>query len=187
MSDSKRDEGAEAPEQNNRNVVYLLGVVAVLLVVIVALVIIKSQGTTAASTDTAATQQPTLGSSMPGVGSSTQAQFDPKTATKVPASQKPADFVKAYYQAILDKAWAKAFKMQPATSQQGATAEQFGQTQEQYGMKSFKVTSATEQGDTATVVVTQDLGSNGKWGATWTFVKDGKTWLVQKRQVSMNP
>jgi Tfp pilus assembly protein PilN len=191
MTDKTPDEAEKTAPDQSRTVVYLMGVVVVLLVVIVALVVIRSQSATTATTDAAA-QLPagvTAGGSMPGVGSSTQAEFDAKNATKVPAGTKPGDYVKAYYAAILAKEWAKAFKMQPATSQQGSTADQFKSTQEQYGMKSFKVASSTEKGDAATVVVQQDLGTNGKWGATWTFVKsdDGKTWLVKQRQVSMNP
>jgi hypothetical protein len=192
MADKTRDDADQAAPDQSRTVVYLMGIVVVLLVVIVALVVIKAQSNTATTTADTASQLPagvTAGGSMPGVGSSTQGEFDPNAATKVPTGTKPGDYVNDYYQAILDKKWEDAFKMQPATSQQGGSVDQFKSTQEQYGMKSFKVTSATEKGDTATVVVEQDLGGNGKWGATWTFVKteDGKTWLVKQRQVSMNP
>ncbi len=123
---------------------------------------------------------------MPGVASSTGAPFDPATATKVPPGKQPEAFVKSYYQSILDKKWDAAFKMQPAVSQQG-TVDDFKATQERYGMKSFKVVSSASQGATATVEVSQDLGQNGKWGATWVFVKSGANWLVKERRVTMNP
>jgi hypothetical protein len=75
--------------------------------------------------------------------------------------------------------------MQPAASQQGGTVQDFQGTQQMYGMKAFKVTNDQVQGDEATVQVEQDLGTNGTWGATWTFVRDGSTWLVKERQVQM--
>jgi hypothetical protein len=180
MSDTK--------PQNDRTVMYLLGVVAVLLVVIVAIIVVKSQGSSVPTVDTA-TQNPasagTTSGALPGVGASAGSTFDPKTATKVPSGTTPEQFVKAYYQAILDKKWDVAFKMQPAASQANGTAKDFQSTQTSYGMKSFKVVSANVSGDTATVAIEQNLGANGLWGATWTLVKSGDTWYVKERQVTM--
>lgn len=179
---------SENTQDTNRTMLYLLGVVVILLVVIVALVIVKAQGNNTAAitpnTTTGAANAPST-TSMPGVSPSAGSQFDAKTATKVPASVDPKAYAEQYYQAILDKQWDKAFKMQPAASQAGGTAKDFEQTQVSYGMKSFKVVSSTASGDVATVVVQQDLGTNGKWTATWTFQKISGTWYVKSRQVAM--
>lgn len=123
--------------------------------------------------------------SSPGVASS-NGSFDPATATRVPTGQAPRDFVAAYYQAILDKQWQKAFDMQPEASKTGQTVDAFQQTQEQmYGMKKFSIFSDATNGTDATVVAVQDLGDNGIWNATWTFVEDGGVWLVKSRAAAM--
>ena len=173
---------SDAPSTSNRTVPILLGVIAVLLVVLILVlagVFKGSSGSTSANTAASGTSTST---SNPGVGSS--AAFDPATATKVPAGQQPGAFVKAYYQAILDKKWDVAFKMQPAASQQG-TVQDFQQTEQMYGLKSFGIVSAVSEGATATVVVRQDLGKNGVFGAQWTFVKPGSQWLVKQRDIAI--
>jgi hypothetical protein len=175
---------AQNPQDNQRTMIYLLGVVIVLLVAIVVLVFVMKQPATPVAGTNNTTQAPASGSALPGVGSS-QSGFDPATATKVPAGQEPKAYVALYYQNILDKKWDAAFKMQPATSQSGGNAQQFASTQQSYGMTSFKVLSSSTTGDQTTVVASQDLGTNGVWTATWTFQKSGSTWLVKQRAVAM--
>lgn len=176
------------PINQNRLVMFLAGAVVVLLIAFVAVVMLntgaKSTPTTSTTNTTASTgtSTATTATSNPGVGASTA--FDPATATKVPANQSPKDYVAAYYQAIIDKKWDVAFKMQPAASQQGTVAD-FQSTQEMYGMTAFKVFSSNVSGNNATVVIQQDLGKNGIWTATWTLVKDGGSWLVKERKVAM--
>jgi hypothetical protein len=175
-------------QNNNRMVMYLSIAVVVLLVAFVAVVIgvtgakvagpTTTTGTNTSSTTSTSTTQAGMSPSTTG--------FDKATATKVPASSDPVKFVTLYYQSILDKKWEEAFKMQPAASQVGQTVAAFQQTQEQmYGMTSFKIFSNTIGATDATVVVQQELGTNGTWTATWTFVKDKGTWLVQARKVAM--
>jgi hypothetical protein len=177
---------SENASNNNRTVMMLLGVVVILLAALVVVVIMRQPATPVASTTTtAAAAASTAATSMPGVGSSTAATFDPKTATKVPTGVQPKDFVAGYYQNIMDKKWAAAFAMQPATSRAGGTVADFQATEAGYGMTSFKLMGQKITGDTATVVIQQDLGTNGIWGATWTLVKNGSTWLVKTRTVSM--
>jgi hypothetical protein len=177
-----------AQNNTNRTVMILAGMVVVLLVAFVGVVMLTLNGnnnanttstTTAANTGVSTTGTSTAQQGMSPSGSGT---FDPTTATKVPASQTPKAFVSAYYQAILDKKWDVAFKMQPAASQQGQTVAAFQQTQEQmYGMTAFTIFSAVEGSADATVVARQELGSNGIWNTTWTFVKANGSWLVDKR------
>lgn len=118
-----------------------------------------------------------------GVGVVAYLMASARPAHAPTAGQTPGAYVTAYYQAILDKQWQKAFDMQPAASKQGSTVDAFQQTQEtMYGMVSFSIFSDSVNGGTATVVAVQELGGNGTWNTTWTFVQssDG-TWLVQGR------
>ena len=175
-----------AENNTNRIVMYLSIVVVVLLVAFVAVVIVMSGGTKTATAPTSTVAGTTATSTTQAGMSPSAAGFDPATATKVPSSSDPVKFVTTYYQSILDKKWEEAFKMQPAASQVGQTVAAFQQTQEQmYGMTSFKIFSNKVGATDATVVVQQELGTNGTWSATWTFVKDKGTWLVQARKVAM--
>jgi hypothetical protein len=181
----KGSDNTMAEKNTNRTVMVLAATVVVLLVAFVGVVMLTLNGnstqtaqtaanTSAASTPTTATQQ--------GMSSSTSGAFDPATATKVPAKQTPKDFVAAYYQAILDKKWDVAFKMQPAASQQGQTVAAFQQTQEQmYGITAFSIFNDTTTATDSAVVVRLDLGTNGIWNTTWNFVNQGGTWLVKDR------
>ncbi|HEY5516728.1 MAG TPA: hypothetical protein VIL15_00525 [Coriobacteriia bacterium] len=178
-----------AENNTNRIVMYLSIAVVVLLVAFVAVVIVISGGAKTASTPgTTPTSTTSTGTTQGGMSpSAPDATFDPATATKVPAGSDPTKFATTYYQAILDKKWDVAFKMQPAKSQVGQTVEAFQQTQEQmYGMTKFEIADSQIGSTEATVVVAQTLRDpNGVWTATWTFVKDGGNWLVKARAVAM--
>jgi cell division protein FtsN len=175
-------------ENNNRMVVYLSIAVVLLLVAFVVVVVVVTGLKTAPPSTTAGNTPSTTSTvtNQPGMSSSTSG-FDAATATKVPAESDPKKFVTSYYQAILDKKWDVAFKMQPAKSQVGQSVEAFQQTQEQmYGMTSFEIASSQIGSTEATVVVAQTLREpNGVWTAVWTFVNDKGTWLVQARKVNM--
>jgi len=174
-----------AENNTNRTVMLLAGAVVVLLIAFV-LVVMANTGTPAVPSaqgpSTTAPGTTTTATANPGMSASTA--FDKETATKVPADSNPKSFVSEYYQAILDKKWDVAFKLQPAASQSGTVAD-FQSTQEMYGMKAYTIFADTTGSTDATVVVRQDLGTNGVWNATWTFVKDDATWLVKTRKVGM--
>jgi hypothetical protein len=172
---------SDAPSPN-RTVPILLGVIAVLLVVLILVLAGVFKGSSGSVASTTGGSTAATSGTNPGMKTSVGA-FDPSTATKVPAGEDPAKFVKAYYQAILDKKWDVAFKMQPAASQ--TTVQDFQQTEQMYGMKSFSVVSSVSEGSTATVVVREDLGTNGIFGAQWTFVKPGSQWLVKQRDIAI--
>jgi hypothetical protein len=175
-----------AENNTNRTVMLLAGAVVILLIAFVAVVMLNTGSAGTPTAQTPATTAPAStnpsATSNPGVAPSTN--FDPATATKVPAKEAPKDFVASYYQAILDKKYDVAFKLQPAASQSGTVAD-FQSTQEMYGMKAFSVFSEVTGSTDATVVVRQDLGTNGIWNATWQFVKTNGTWLVKARKVGM--
>ena len=182
---------AQNPQDQQRTIMILLGVVVVLLVAIVGVVIYTGQqktpavvGATTGATATTSTGVGGATAAQPGMAPSTATAFDAKTATKVPSGTTPEQYVSTYYKNILDKKYDVAFKMQPATSQQGTVAD-FQATQQGYGMASFKVISANIAGDTATVDIEQDLGTNGKWGALWSLKKVGSDWFVESRKISM--
>jgi len=178
-----------AENSSNRTVMILAGAVVILLIAFVAVVVLNSNpgANTASTTGTTGTTGTTAGAtttatSNPGVGSSAAAAFDPSTATKV--TGEPKSFVSLYYQSIIDKKFDVAFKMQPKASQTGTVAD-FQSTQEMYGMKAFSIFSEVTGSTEATVVVRQDLGTNGIWNATWTFAKADGSWLVKERKVGM--
>jgi hypothetical protein len=173
-----------AENNTNRLVMVLAGAVVVLLIAFVAVVMMNTGKVTPAASNPTQPSAAASATSNPGVAPSTATEFDPATATKVPAGTAPKDYVSSYYQAILDKKWDAAFKMQPAASQQGTVAD-FQSTQTMYGMQSFEIKSSPAGSTDATVVVQQDLGANGEWNATWTFVKSGSDWLVKARRVGM--
>lgn len=182
---------AESTGTNKNAVPILLGIIAVLLVAIVVGLVIKGNNksatpaTSTASNSSASTSTTATGNQA-GMASSTSGTFDPASATKVPSGMQPKDFVKKYYQSILGKQWATAFKMQPAASQKGQTVADFQSTQQMYGMTAFEVTGSNTQGNTAQVSVSQNLGSNGIWTALWTFQKYKSSWVVESRQVGMS-
>jgi hypothetical protein len=173
-----------AENSSNRTVMILAGAVVILLIAFVAVVVLNSNagGTNTASTGTPAASSTASATSNPGVGSSASTAFDPATATKVTGT--PKAFVALYYQSIIDKKFDVAFKMQPKASQTGTVAD-FQSTQEMYGMKAFTIFSEVTGSNEATVVVRQDLGTNGIWNATWTFSKADDSWLVKERKVGM--
>jgi len=176
-----------AENNQNRTVMILAAAVVILLIAFVAVVVANS-GSGAKTADTGSTTASSTASvaatSNPGVGSSAEAVFDPTTATKVDAKYTPKTFVAAYYQAILDKKFDVAFVMQPKASQTGSVAD-FQSTQSMYGMTAFSIFNDVTGSTDATVTIRQDLGTNGIWNATWTFVKDNGTWVVKARKVGM--
>jgi hypothetical protein len=176
-----------AESNQNRTVMILAAAVVILLIAFVAVVVLNSgsgaQTAGTGSTTTSGTVA-TTATSNPGVASSTSTEFDPATATKVDAKFTPKTFVSAYYQAIIDKKFDVAFVMQPKASQSGSVAD-FQSTQTMYGMKAFTIFSDVTGSTDATITIRQDLGTNGIWNATWTFVKTDGSWLVKARKVGM--
>lgn len=170
-----------AENNSNRTVMVLAGSVVVLLIVFVAVVMMSLNGGAAPANQTAGNGSVVATSTdRPGMSSSTQGTFDPGTATKVTDKYTPKTFVAAYYQAILDKKWDAAFKMQPAASISGDVAG-FQATWESYGITAYSVFSDVSSSTDATVVVRLDLGTNGIWNTTWNFVKTDGDWVVKAR------
>ncbi len=182
--------------QNNNQQILVIGlvVIAVLLAAIVG-VLIWQQSKTSVPTPTANAVTP-QGSAMGQATGNTAsgangapangeaAAFDPKTATKVPKGTEPEAFVTGYYQAVEDGDWQAAFDALPADKKAGNTPDALKEQVTGYGIKSFKVTGATVQGDTATVKVDQVTTSYGTFENTWTLVKKDGVWLVKSKAVT---
>lgn len=101
-------------------------------------------------------------------------------ATIVPATMTLDKFCEKYYAAWLAKDWKTAYDLQPYANKKDGDATSFGQQREGYGLIGYKVGTPAINGNVANVPVTMDLGANGSWGATWTFIKNDKgQWTVQ--------
>ena len=134
----------------------------------------------AATGDTAATTPGSTGT-MPGATSSEPVAFDPKTATKVPKGTAPADFVKAYHEAVMKGKYEDAYKMLPLDKQKSyGDAASYGQQVAAYGITSYELTQPKETGDTWTVVATQ-VTPQMPIAYTWTLKKVGGEWYVASR------
>lgn len=169
---------------NQKMIIALLGVVAVLLAVIVGVLVFKpstpsvsdisAQGTTPQGTATTGTP-----AGMPS--QSSNAPFDPKTATKV--SGTPKDHVNAYFNAIVKKDWKTAFDLLPTDKKTTyGSADAFGQQLASYGANGFKMGDDKVSGDTETI--SADLNtSGGPFTYIWTFVKVNGSWVVKSRAI----
>jgi len=171
---------------NNKTTIILLAVVAVLVVGIGVLTLGQGGGQPAATTGGTGTAP---GGTAPG--GTTPGGTDPAAAgpaTKLPAKTTPQKWVETYYGAILKGDYKTAWAMQPAGNKAQGDASAFGQTQQTYGMKSFKVTKTSTTPDGQTVVeCQQDLGPNGTWVTSWVFKKQGNDVVVASKQTNMAP
>ncbi len=183
---------SEQVQNNNQQTVVIgLVVIAALLAAIVGVLIwqqSKAATTVPAPTaQTAPATTPTTGQQPPaGMGqqSPAAAPVDPKSATKLPKGTEPEAWVTKYYTACDKGDWQAAFDALPADKKAGNSPDALKQQVEGYGVKSFKVTGATVEGDKATVKVDQVTGGYGTFENTWTFVKKDGVWLVESKAVT---
>jgi hypothetical protein len=165
----------------------LIGVVVVLIAVVGFMIWQRSQpavpGTAAGATSPTGAQ---TGAQAPaGMGSGTPAAtpVDPKTSTKVTSS--PKAHVQSYYDAAVKGDWKTSYGLLPASNRAQATQDSFATTQKGYGIKSYKITNVSEQGNKATVTVSMATGSYGDFSNQWTFEKIGGTWYVAGKKTMM--
>lgn len=112
------------------------------------------------------------------------APFDPKTATKVTAGQKPEEHVKAYYEACASGKYADAFKLLPKDKQGTyGSAKQFEEQLKGYGITGYELDKGTtsEGGKEFKITAWQKTGF-GQFGYEWVLVKEGEDWLVKSRE-----
>jgi hypothetical protein len=119
-----------------------------------------------------------------GAAPQAPADFDPKTATKVPANSDPKKFVEAYYASIMKDDYKTAFAHLPADKQTGSSPDALKTQIEGYGVTGYKIVSAAQQGDQYTVNADQQTSSYGTFSNTWVFVKNGNAWVLQSKAVT---
>ncbi|MBN1193363.1 MAG: hypothetical protein JXA36_06710 [Coriobacteriia bacterium] len=160
----------------NRTTVILLGVIVVLLLAIVGYFAFAGNGGTAddaADTGTAETTGMT--------GTTTEVEFDPATAVKVPEGQTPEQYVSAYFDAVVAGDFATAYAMLPTAKQAEYGSEAAFTTQlTGYGVTAYTIDDFTEEGEEARVTATASM-PGGNFQYLWTFVKEGEVWLVKSR------
>jgi hypothetical protein len=88
----------------------------------------------------------------------------------------PNDYVRAYCKALVDKKWAVAYGMQPASAQQSQALASYSSVQAAYALSSFAIVASAKSQTCATVVV-HEFGAHGDWTTTWAFKVGGGAWI----------
>ncbi|MDZ4168433.1 MAG: hypothetical protein U1E26_02090 [Coriobacteriia bacterium] len=187
----------QTQSSNQQTIVIGLVVIAALLAVIVGVLVYQQtqnaipaptvqSAPTGAAGDAAGQQMPPTGMGGAAMGgSAAPAEFDPKTATAVPEGTEPEAFVEGYYKACEDGDWTGAFDALPVDKKAGNSPDALKEQVSGYGIKGFKITGATTEGDKSIVKVEQVTGQYGTFENTWTFVKGDKgVWLVESKAVT---
>jgi hypothetical protein len=165
----------------------LIGVVVVLIAVVGFMIWQRSQpavpGASVSAQVPAATGTQTQPPAGMGSAPAAAAPVDPKSSTKVAGS--PQAHVQKYYDAAVKGDWKTSYGLLPATNRAQATEQSFAETQKGYGIKSYKVIKATEQGNKATVTVSMSTGAYGDFSNQWSFEKIGGQWYVAGKKTMM--
>lgn len=184
---------SEQANPNQQTIVIALVVIAVLLAGIVGVLVWQSSqansipqpsATQPTTPDAGTAAQPPAGmGGATGGATGASADYDPKTAPKVPAGTEPEEYVKKYYELCSKGSYEEAFKMLPTGTQAYyGTADQFKSTLEGYGITGFDVKpGASTDKEVKVIGVQQAQGMD--FAYTWTIVKDGDTWLVKSREM----
>jgi uncharacterized protein YxeA len=159
----------------NRTVIILLGIIVALLIAIVAYFAFANGKTGTASTGNTDTN---TNSGTPSTPAATE--FDPATATKVPAGETPEQYVIAYFDAVVAGDFQTAYDRLPTDKKAAQDQASFGEQLKGYGVSEYTIDSAVEEGDEAKVTATASM-AGGQFQYLWTFVKDGDGWLVKSR------
>ncbi len=180
----------QAQKSNQQMIVIALVVIVVLLAAIVGIVVFQNRPDVPAL-NSAAQQQaaPAADGSQAPAGAPAPAAVDPAsvdaaTATKLPKGVEPEAFVKSYYEACQKGDWQAAYDALPADKKQGQTPEGLEQQVSGYGVESFAVSSATVEGDQATVIADQVTSQYGTFENMWTFVKKDGSWYAATKAVT---
>ena len=180
---------SEQARGTTNNVVIALVVVVVLLAAGLGYVIWNNNRTVPTLSDSSAASNTVpsntgTGTATTGGTSLVPADFDAKTATKLPANKTPEKWVDEYYAAADKGDWATAFDHLPAAKQAGSSPDALKQQVAGYGVVGYKITSSTVQGSEATVIVDQETSQYGTFQNTWVFQKSGNTWVVAGKAVT---
>ncbi|MBI5230879.1 MAG: hypothetical protein HY876_01815 [Coriobacteriales bacterium] len=179
----------EHGQQNNQQTIMIaLVAVVVLLVAALGFMIFRTnqQNALPAPTGQAPAQTaPTGMGGQTGGQSATPAEpVDPSKATKVKAGTSPEEWVNEYYTACDKGDYKAAVSHLPADKQASTTPESLKEQLAGYGITGYKVLSAKTTGDQTTVDAEQTTKSFGTFVNTWTFQKDGQSWVVVSKAVT---
>lgn len=173
-------------QSNNQQVmVYALVAIAVLLAAIVGFMIYQRTSAipqpTAGTTTSTTAAAPQGSSTTPQSASVAPAEFDAKTATKLPAGTTPEAALKAYNEAILANNFTKAYSLLPLAQKQSyGSPDSMGSQIKQYGISGYKLGKPQSNGADTVIVGEQDTPAMNIT-YTWTFTKVGDTWYVKSR------
>lgn len=182
----------QAQNSNQQTIVIGLAVIAVLLAAIVGVLIYQTAQAaklpeptvTAPTTPPATDPAATTPGQMPPATDANATPVDPKTATKLPAGTEPEAWVTAYYEACDKGDFKAAYDHLPADKKAGQTPDGLKEQLNGYGIKGFKIVSATAKGSEATVIADQITGQYGTFTNTWTFEKKDGVWIVKSKAVT---
>jgi hypothetical protein len=161
-------------------IVYALVAIAVLLAVIVGFMVYQNMNTIPAP-NASSTAAPGGGveSQMPPAAE--PVEFDPKTATKLPAGMTPEQALKEYNTLVLAKKYEDAYKLLPLAQKNSyGSAEAYKAQVAQYGIQSFKMGKPKTSG-TDVSIVTEQTTPQMTVPYTWTYTKVGKDWYAKSR------
>ena len=184
------------PEQrmDQQTVMYvLIGVLVVLVGIFGYMVYARSQpsaGIPAASPggvaqNSATAADPNAAAAPAQTPAASSAVADPRTSTKMVGAD-PKAHVTSYYNAVVKGDWKTAYALLPSTTRASlGTLEQYGQAQQGYGIKSYKVTGVQADGD-KTVVTVSLQASSMAFSNSWTFSKVGGAWYAVDKKTALN-
>jgi hypothetical protein len=160
-------------------IVYALVAIAVLLAVIVAFMVYQNMNAIPGPTASSTTAPAGIESQMPAAAQ--PVEFDPKTATKLPAGMTPAEALKQYNDDVLAKKFEDAYKLLPLAQKNSyGSPEAYKAQVSQYGISSFKMGKPQTSG-TDVSIVTEQVTAQMTVPYTWTYTKVGKDWYVKSR------
>ncbi|HSQ22501.1 MAG TPA: hypothetical protein VLQ52_06885 [Coriobacteriia bacterium] len=166
----------EAQAAPNKTMLILLGVIVVLLAAIVVIFFVRGSAEPVATGT--GTEAPAATPTMPGAVA--PVEFDPATATKVPAGETPEQYVITYFDAVVAGDYATAYNRLPTDKKAASTEAEYAAQLQGYGITTYTIDSATEEADEAEVLATATM-PGGAFTYLWTFVADGDGWLVKSR------
>lgn len=106
-----------------------------------------------------------------------------KTAAKQTVS--PEEHVRKFFDAFVVKDYKAAYELQPDVNKAKQTFDEFRTQRGGFPISEYTVFPITEQYGQQVVSVQYDLGQYGVWVSTWTFSKDGSSWVADEFTVSM--
>lgn len=107
-------------------------------------------------------------------------------ATVVPDGMDFKQYCEKYYSAWKAADWQTAYDLQPLNKKEKSDVNGTAQQLQGYGMVGYTIGESQIDENIGTLSVNLDLGENGIWKTSWTFVKNDKgQWTVQDSVTGM--